>query len=813
MKKFLAAAAIAAVVFGVEAETRFRNLPAGYTQLEWLKGDGNQWIDTGLVISRDYVQTVLDFSLQKASGSISYGSNGGGDSNDWRFFASVNTFYFDVGNKRVNASGYVQDKRFVATFNISGSGHSFVFTDVDGAQVCTASTSQSGNTLDDSYHIGIFGGTKTDKSYYCEPMTVYSLTIATNTTGGLIRDYVPAKCEETGFYGLYDVQNSVFYTNSCYSAKKKDFTAGSVVVMNVDAALSQSGSGWSVNAEVTDGSGILDVIAVDESNVETVFPVASGAAVSAGSYNVPLTGLAENTTFTIYYRMKSETAGDDGIRVKVGTIFTGGLTLVCERNADEGELNAGRFLVKLGGGATAAEEMTVNYTVEAESTAIAGQTYVALSGSVTIPKNGDGTYINVVPKWDPETTEDTTVVVKLAVGDYNIITTDAVSLTIKSGESFGGWLYDIAAGTITDGKWQFACSTVSGLNIYVADVNCDSTKGPVPTEVTPIDWSKKVLASDALSRTIHTIGYCFYRGSTRYAPYVYIGEVTMPSTLKKMDINTFRTVYGLGRQIEITLPEGLEYVGEASMASSSSISIDASKFPSTVTFIGPNAFNEVDLYGDLELPSLVTTDLRASFCGTKLTSVKFGPNVTGLWSGSSQGPLRKVTTLTNVVFEADEVLFRSGGCFLGCTSLKEVDLSCAVYDLATPNSGREDFYQSGVEKVIYSGSMTNLPSKVFSSANNLKQVIFTGSAPMTISTPYLDGVSKDQSVTTYIYKAYADTKQDGAEKAWRDYAADGVLDGKRSTWDAEYLASDVTDLSKRRLVMIDYKPGMVLLVR
>lgn len=61
-----------------------------------------------------------------------------------------------------------------------------------------------------------------------------------------------------------------------------------------------------------------------------------------------------------------------------------------------------------------------------------------------------------------------------------------------------------------------------------------------------------------------------------------------------------------------------------------------------------------------------------------------------------------------------------------------------------------------------------------------------------------------KSGTTYIHHGYED--------AWRPYAADGVLNGKNSTWAADYVAPGVADLSLRKLLVVDLPPENTLII-
>ena len=68
-------------------------------------------------------------------------------------------------------------------------------------------------------------------------------------------------------------------------------------------------------------------------------------------------------------------------------------------------------------------------------------------------------------------------------------------------------------------------------------------------------------------------------------------------------------------------------------------------------------------------------------------------------------------------------------------------------------------------------------------------------------------------ITTYISKKNL-TLKNKAGKCWLDYAANGVIDHKHSTFAAEYVqyGTYLPDPSARPLIVTE-KPGMMLLVR
>lgn len=191
------------------------DLPEGYTQVEYIQSDGNQYVDTGFKPNQD-TRVVMDFELLSVTGQYADPIFG------VRTSASSNAYYFWCSGTLVAAeqyqSGYNNGSVYLAAQRV---GRHTVdkdknVTTVDGvttAQSAYAAFTASWNLLlFQSYNNGsLYSQTTHMRLYACQ---LYD-------DGTLIRDYVPCT-NPSGAAGLYDTVGQQFYGNAGTGA----FTAG-----------------------------------------------------------------------------------------------------------------------------------------------------------------------------------------------------------------------------------------------------------------------------------------------------------------------------------------------------------------------------------------------------------------------------------------------------------------------------------------------------------------------------------------------------------------------------------------------------------
>lgn len=310
------------------------------------------------------------------------------------------------------------------------------------------------------------------------------------------------------------------------------------------------------------------------------------------------------------------------------------------------------------------------------------------------------------------------------------------------------WVYDPSTSRMSDGVWTFNVSlTKNTKNLAVKNI----IDGTAPEEISPLDFSKKVVKKDdeSVEYTITSIGamFYYYSGSAKYHDGSdKVGELTLP-----------------GEGLLILDQDGLR---------------------------GPNGSTA---YGDIVIPTSVTKIGREWFENSKITSVTFGASTMELNNACFQNCME----LTSVVFPAaGNFSFTEGYVFKGCTKLEEIDLSGVVsidvnatrrYDTSRAHFGN----CTALKTVVVGTKLDHFPTNIVLSGNSsLKTIRFLG-APPEIDFPFLKEQSAKQEITTIV----------PAERTaqWQAYAANGTINAEDSTWAAEYVASGVT-LANRKLV-------------
>lgn len=195
------------------------SLPSGYKRLEYIQSTGTQYVNTGVLVSKN-LEIKLKFMLTSTtnSGIVGYMQSASSGTNRFAVFQYGGAWYFDFGNEstgRISGGSFSTNTLYDIT-----AGNRYIKNNATESNIISGSVISN---LTNSNSISILCETE------CGIGKIYSCQIYDN--GSLIRDYIP--CQTTaGEIGLWDDVNSVFYVN----AGTGTFTAGPEIIPDPPAA-------------------------------------------------------------------------------------------------------------------------------------------------------------------------------------------------------------------------------------------------------------------------------------------------------------------------------------------------------------------------------------------------------------------------------------------------------------------------------------------------------------------------------------------------------------------------------------------------
>jgi len=190
-------------------------LPNGYTQLEYIESTGTQYIDTEIILS-DYTNPKIVFTGKLASKT----DNG--------------NFMLGTYNNDPQHIFFINNSRISYDYDNFGPQKRFDFSDQDYIlDKHTYYCKYTQNGSDKKFSLGIDSENYTQEDTYTDLPTVYSLYLFGRNTAGtlqlsktviygfkfydgstLVYNFIPAKRDNDGMVGMYDLVNNKFYINS-----------------------------------------------------------------------------------------------------------------------------------------------------------------------------------------------------------------------------------------------------------------------------------------------------------------------------------------------------------------------------------------------------------------------------------------------------------------------------------------------------------------------------------------------------------------------------------------------------------------------
>jgi hypothetical protein len=191
-------------------------VPEGYTRVEYVESNGNQYIDTGIVpgsdtkVEFDYALTSLDYQSENG-----WGSSGDQESFLWQFWPNSKNMGVSVSDNwtqiHVTTVGDLNRHKLILQ---SGSQI------VDGEVVGTDTISNTATTEQTMYIGAMHVEWDSSPANYAY-QKVYSAKIWNGST--LVRDYIPCVRNSDNIAGYYDTVSGIFIP----SASSTDLIAGS----------------------------------------------------------------------------------------------------------------------------------------------------------------------------------------------------------------------------------------------------------------------------------------------------------------------------------------------------------------------------------------------------------------------------------------------------------------------------------------------------------------------------------------------------------------------------------------------------------
>lgn len=185
------------------AVTPSSRLPEGYTEVQFIRSDGGQHIDS-LIKPTQNMRVNIRFSTSETGSHTVFGSDIGWTENG--FSLGVGFAHYGKANRTISglSDGNPHDVDFKKN----------VVT-VDGVTVSTMETA----TFSLPYNLALFANNRSGSIQEKTSMTLYNCIIYENEIA--VRDFIPCK-NPSGNIGLYDVISGEFYGN----AGSGSFTAG-----------------------------------------------------------------------------------------------------------------------------------------------------------------------------------------------------------------------------------------------------------------------------------------------------------------------------------------------------------------------------------------------------------------------------------------------------------------------------------------------------------------------------------------------------------------------------------------------------------
>lgn len=177
------------ITLPVDIDENSKILPDGYTQLDYIQSDGNQYIDTG-ILGAEIKSVVVDFQFTSSQSATE------------QEVAAV-----------IGGGGKLQIGWYNTSFILSGGA---TYSSSNYSDRITATAAPVGSPDKTLY---LFAQHEGNSANWKVKAKLYSCTISSSS--GFVRNFIPCK-DSSGMVGLYDIVGNQFYQNNGTGS----FTAG-----------------------------------------------------------------------------------------------------------------------------------------------------------------------------------------------------------------------------------------------------------------------------------------------------------------------------------------------------------------------------------------------------------------------------------------------------------------------------------------------------------------------------------------------------------------------------------------------------------
>lgn len=198
----------------------YRNLPSGYTQVEYIESHGTEYIDTGVIMDTTTSGRTAQMTFMYTTRGVSTVFLGARlNSTNLMYFLSTyyGTPYWNYTNKSGQGANLAQNRVYYMQTELRNGWQSM---QIDGAGQAQGT---NGGTVESTLQFYLFANNNNGTADSFVNGRIYDCVIRNgNQASPKLCDLVPCREEATGLYGLYDMVTNAFLSNQGSGA----FTGG-----------------------------------------------------------------------------------------------------------------------------------------------------------------------------------------------------------------------------------------------------------------------------------------------------------------------------------------------------------------------------------------------------------------------------------------------------------------------------------------------------------------------------------------------------------------------------------------------------------